>query len=472
MTERNYSTVNPCIMCQPIGSVMAFKGIEDSMVLLHGSQGCSTYMRLHLAHHFREPVDIGSSSLSEKGAVYGGSENLKKGLKNLILRYRPKVIGVSTTCLAETIGDDIGRIIAEFKEEEPELSEDLIIIPVPTPSYEDSHNSGYIKAVEAIVKQFTTHESESDIFNNKLNVVLSENISPEDTRELKNILSNTIGSNSFIFLPDISETFDAPMTGELQKIFPGGTTHSDIADMKNSAATIGLGITNDNRAVGYLEQTFDIPSQNLPLPIGLEYTDRLLAALSKIAGTDVPEEYQKERGRLIDAMVDAHKYLYGTKVAIYGDPNNVLGMLSLALENGMHPIMVVASSKSPRFAEYAMERVKQVKPDCDVTILEDVDFDTFNDAVRKAKPEMLIGNSNGKYIAKEMGIPLVRIGFPIHDRVGAQRMLDVGYRGAMEMLDRITNTILEVQEDKLAVKWSEPESYVPLGEDSFHSAEA
>jgi len=343
---------------------------------------------------------------------------------------------------------------------------------VPTPSYEDSHNSGYIKAVEAIVKQFTTHESESDIFNNKLNVVLSENISPEDTRELKNILSNTIGSNSFIFLPDISETFDAPMTGELQKIFPGGTTHSDIADMKNSAATIGLGITNDNRAVGYLEQTFDIPSQNLPLPIGLEYTDRLLAALSKIAGTDVPEEYQKERGRLIDAMVDAHKYLYGTKVAIYGDPNNVLGMLSLALENGMHPIMVVASSKSPRFAEYAMERVKQVKPDCDVTILEDVDFDTFNDAVRKAKPEMLIGNSNGKYIAKEMGIPLVRIGFPIHDRVGAQRMLDVGYRGAMEMLDRITNTILEVQEDKLAVKWSEPESYVPLGEDSFHSAEA
>ena len=118
MSERNYTTVNPCIMCQPMGSVMAFKGIENSMMLLHGSQGCSTYMRLHLAHHYREPVDIGSSSLSEKGAVYGGSENLKKGLKNLILRYNPKVIGVSTTCLAETIGDDIKRIIGEFREEE------------------------------------------------------------------------------------------------------------------------------------------------------------------------------------------------------------------------------------------------------------------------------------------------------------------------------------------------------------------
>ncbi len=132
------------------------------------------------------------------------------------------------------------------------------------------------------------------------------------------------------------------------------------------------------------------------------------------------EAVQKERGRLIDAVVDAHKYVYGTKVAIYGDPDNVLGMLSLALENGMHPILVVASSKSPGFTEYAMERVGQVKPDCNVTILEDVDFDAFNDAVKKAKPEMLIGNSNGKYIAKEMGIPLVRVGFPIHDRVGAR----------------------------------------------------
>ena len=472
MTDRSYATVNPCIMCQPIGSVMAFKGIENSMVLLHGSQGCSTYMRLHLAHHFREPVDIGSSSLSEKGAVYGGSENLKKGLKNLILRYDPKVIGISTTCLAETIGDDINRIIAEFREEEEEIVNDRIIIPVSTPSYEDSHNSGYIKAVEAIVKEFTaTDDSGSDIFNNKLNVVLSENVSPEDTRELRRILSDIIGPNSFILLPDISETFDAPMTGELQKIFPGGTLHSDIADMKNSAAMIGLGITNANRAVSYLEHTFDIPSQNLPLPIGLEYTDRFVASVSMIAGTDVPETYQKERGRLIDAMVDAHKYVYGMKVAIYGDPNNVLGMLSLALENGMHPILVVASSKSPRFVEYAMGRVAQVKPDCDVTILEDVDFDSFNDAVKKAKPEMLIGNSNGKYIAKEMGIPLVRVGFPIHDRVGAQRILSLGYLGAMSMLDRITNTILEAQEEKLAEKWSEPDRYAPLDKE-FHPAEA
>lgn len=158
MTKRNYATVNPCVMCQPMGSALAFKGIENTMVLYHGSQGCSTYMRLLLAHHFREPVDIASSSLSEKGAVYGGRENLKKGLRNVINRYNPKVIGVATTCLAETIGDDVPAIIREFKEEQEigdDPEKDIIIIPVSTPSYGESHVSGYIKALDAVVRKFT-----------------------------------------------------------------------------------------------------------------------------------------------------------------------------------------------------------------------------------------------------------------------------------------------------------------------------
>ena len=71
-----------------------------------------------------------------------------------------------------------------------------------------------------------------------------------------------------------------------------------------------------------------------------------------------------------------------------------------------------------------------------------------------------------------MNIPLIRFGFPVHDRVGAQRILTLGYKGAMRMLDRITNTILDVQDIEMAAKWSDPESYVPLSESSFHSAEA
>ena len=141
---KSYATVNPCSMCMPMGSIMAFKGIENSMTLFHGSQGCSTYMRLHLIHHFREPLDVGSSALSERGAVYGGAANLKRGLKNIIQGYRPAVIGLATTCLAETIGDDVPRIVREFEKEEP-IAMGVTIIQVSTPSYTGSHEEGTSK---------------------------------------------------------------------------------------------------------------------------------------------------------------------------------------------------------------------------------------------------------------------------------------------------------------------------------------
>ena len=218
-----------------MGSALAFKGIENTMVLYHGSQGCSTYMRLLLAHHFREPVDIASSSLSEKGAVYGGKENLKKGLRNVINRYNPKVIGVATTCLAETIGDDVPAIIREFKEEEgigDDLEKDIIIIPVSTPSYGESHVSGYIKALDAVVRKFAEkprEESSLKVPNERLNVIPVESLSPADVRELKEIFEVMAGD--YIFLPDISETFDAPLREDIPRIAPGGTTLSEIADM-------------------------------------------------------------------------------------------------------------------------------------------------------------------------------------------------------------------------------------------------
>jgi nitrogenase molybdenum-iron protein NifN len=466
MTKRNYATVNPCIMCQPMGAALAFKGIENTMILYHGSQGCSTYMRLHLAHHFREPVDIASSSLSERGAVYGGRENLKKGLRNVINRYNPKVIGVATTCLAETIGDDVPAIIREFKEEEgieDDLEKDLIIIPVSTPSYGESHVSGYIKALDAVVREFTKKQEEEGkvkIPNGKLNLILAESLSPADIRELKEILEATAGN--YIFLSDISETFDAPLRDELPKIAPGGTLLSEIADMQNSLASLGLGIVSRNLALEYLEASYSVPGYSVPISIGLSNTDTFFTELGRILGCEIPEKYQKERGRLLDAMVDVHKYLYDVRAAVYGDPDQVLSLTTFMLELGMNPALVATGSKSTNFRAKIGQIFGKLRPDLKPVILDGIDFDSLNDAVRECSPEILIGNSNGKYIAKALDIPLVRVGFPIHDRVGAQRVLTVGYKGALELLDRITNAILEATDTFTAPIQAEPAKYIDL----------
>jgi nitrogenase molybdenum-iron protein NifN len=463
MTKRNYATVNPCVMCQPMGSALAFKGIENTMVLYHGSQGCSTYMRLLLAHHFREPVDIASSSLSEKGAVYGGRDNLKKGLRNVINRYNPKVIGVATTCLAETIGDDVPAIIREFKEEQEignDPKKDIIIVPVSTPSYGESHVSGYIKAIDAVVRKFAEKYEDNKtvkIPNGKLNVIPVESLSPADVRELKEIFDVMAGD--YIFLPDISETFDAPLREDLPKIAPGGTPLFEIADMPNSQASLGLGTVSKNLAVNYLEEAHDVPGYNVPIPIGLSNTDSFFTELAKILGCPIPEKYQKERGRLLDSMVDVHKYLYGVKAAVYGDPDLVFSLTTFMLELGMNPVLIATGSKSRDFEEKIKQIVEKINPELKPVVLNGIDFDTLNDAVSECNPDIMIGNSNGRYIAKSRNIPLVRIGLPIHDRVGAQRILSVGYRGSMELLDRITNEILEATDTFTAPRQAEPAAY-------------
>ena len=143
-------TVNPCKMCMPMGAVTALYGIKGCMTILHGSQGCSTYIRRHMATHYNEPIDIASSSLTEEGTVYGGEKNLIKGLENLIKLYNPEVIGIATTCLAETIGEDIKGICKTFYETHP--NSNVKLIPVPSPGYGGTQYGGYFKALISIVE--------------------------------------------------------------------------------------------------------------------------------------------------------------------------------------------------------------------------------------------------------------------------------------------------------------------------------
>ncbi len=78
-TEPYVSTTNACKLCKPLGACLAFRGMEGAVPFLHGSQGCATYMRRYIISHFREPMDIASSSLGEKQAVYGGGRQPQAG---------------------------------------------------------------------------------------------------------------------------------------------------------------------------------------------------------------------------------------------------------------------------------------------------------------------------------------------------------------------------------------------------------
>ncbi|MFZ5642592.1 MAG: nitrogenase component 1 [Bacillota bacterium] len=431
---RNHNE-NPCNMCMPMGAILPFKGIEKSMVIIHGSQGCSTYMRRHIAEHFNEPIDVASSSLNEKGTIYGGEKNLKQGLDNLIKAYNPNVIGVLTTCLAETIGEDIQRVVAEYRLER-NLDGSCPIITVPTPGYGGTQFEGYWQAIKNIVAKLARRVAD----HSRINVIVPH-LSPADLREIKRIMD--LMGVSYILLPDFSDTLDRPFERPYKKVPEGGTRLADIEAMGGSLATIQMGVTVDESLSPgkYLEKSFGIPLYNIPVPMGIENTDLFISILRQITGNPVPDALALERGRLLDCMIDSHKYNFQGRSVIFGEPELVHSIAVTCMENGVFPVVLATGSKTARLTELLGERLGGQHVKC--LIMSETDFINIREQSVKMKANIAIGHSDGRYLTEREGIPLVRTGFPIHDRVGGQRILSVGYAGTTMFLDRVTNTLLE-----------------------------
>jgi nitrogenase molybdenum-iron protein alpha/beta subunit len=62
--------------------------------------------------------------------------------------------------------------------------------------------------------------------------------------------------------------------------------------------------------------------------------------------------------------------------------------------------------------------------------------------------DLLITNSHGEALAKKLGIPLYRMGYPIYDRLGNGHRCTVGYRGTMELLFEVGNMLLDYEVEK------------------------
>ncbi|MBC3804603.1 nitrogenase cofactor biosynthesis protein NifB [Acetobacterium fimetarium] len=434
--------VNPCKMCMPMGTANAFYGIQKCMSILHGSQGCSTYIRRHMATHYNEPVDIASSSLTEEGTVYGGERNLIIGLENLIKLYDPEVIGVSTTCLAETIGEDVEMIIHHFYESHPDSN--VKIIPVKSAGYGGTQFEGFIRALRAIV----SHVDMATEKNNKINIITSM-ISPADTRYLKDLL-DAFGLD-YILLPDLSENLDGEHQKNYSRLPAHGTPISEIQQMAGARATIELSDTiKPEESPGvYLFENYDVPYLRLNLPIGLRDTDALIDMLSEISKMPIPESIAKQRGRYLDGMIDSHKYNAAGRIAVFGEPDFVVSAVRLCCENGVMPVIAATGSNCPELKakiEKEIAKLAAILFVDDYVVLNDVDFETIEAEALRLGANIMLGNSDGRRIEEKHQIPLIRCAFPIHDRVGGQRVRTLGYEGSQMLLDQITNTLLKTVE--------------------------
>lgn len=443
----NYaSSCNACRQCTPLGACLAFKGIEDAVPFLHGSQGCATYIRRYLISHFREPIDIASSSFSEDSAIFGGERNFRRGIGNLTKQYQPRVIGVATTCLSETIGDDVPSFLRHIEKDVETAADQPRLVHVSTPSYTGSHIDGFHEATRAVVSSFAQRGPANDRV-----ALFPGMVSTEDLRSLKADFQ-AFGLPG-VLAPDYSDTMDGPAWDSYHRVSPGGTPIAELERLGGARAVIDFTHCVEDRqlAGAFLQETFGVERYRMPAPLGIEATDRWLDLLASLSGQEIPAHYEEQRGRLIDALVDGHKYLSQIPVAVYGEADHVLGLTAYLSRLGMDLRLVATGGKTRHFEE-ALQGV--LTGDQTPEILNGVDFRDIEAAVERLEPRLLVGNSKGYTLARRKNLPLLRTGFPIHDRFGGQRLLHFGYAGAQRLLDELINTVITYRQAESDVGWT------------------
>lgn len=421
-------TVNPLKQSQALGACLAFLGLKGTMPLFHGSQGCTAFAKVVLVRHFRESIPLATTAMTEVTTILGGEDNVEQAILTLVEKSQPEIIGLCSTGLTETRGDDMQAILKEIRKRHPELDK-LAIVFAPTPDFKGALQDGFAAAVESIVEELprlcaTRVE--------QVTILAGSAFTPGDVQEIKEIV--TAFGLVPIIVPDLGASLDGHLDDSYSAITGSGTTLAQLREIGGSAFTIALG-ESMRGAAKILQERFNIPYEVFGELTGLEPVDEFLQALAVLSGNSVPEKYRRQRRQLQDAMLDTHFYFGAKRVSLALEPDLLWSTVHFLQSMGTQIHGLVTTTRSPLLEKLPVKSV---------TIGDLEDF-----AELAVGSDLLIGNSNVSAIAKRLSIPLYRLGIPIYDRLGNGQFIKVGYRGTMELLFGIGNLFLEQEEERV-----------------------
>ncbi len=416
-------TVNPLKMSQPIGGALAFMGIRDSMPLFHGSQGCTSFGLVLFVRHFKEAIPLQTTAMSEVATVLGGYENVEQAIVNISTKQRARLIGICSTGVTETKGDDVDSYIKLVRQAHPELN-DVALVYVSTPDFKDAFQDGWEKTVVKVI-QTLVKEPDPDVVRDprKLVVLPGCHFTPGDLDELRDIVEG-FGFEP-LFLPDLAASLDGHIPDDFTPTSLGGISLEEISDLGNAAHAVALS-PHMLPAAEALRKKAGVPFKLFERMIGLTATDAFIKHMMEISGRDVPVKFKRQRSQLVDAMLDGHFHTGGKKIAIGLEPDFLMDLSSFLVDMGCHISVAISTNAKPILEKVPAESVligdledlERMAPGCD----------------------LLMTHAHGRQASERLHIPLYRIGLPIFDRLGAGHITCVGYRGARDRIFEIANT--------------------------------
>jgi nitrogenase molybdenum-iron protein NifN len=372
--------------------------------------------------------------MNEATTIMGGFDNIEQAILNICKRAQPEIIGICSTGLTETKGDDVDGYLKLIRARHPELA-DVAIVYVSTPDYKDAFQDGWGKTVAHIVAELAEPAAAKQA--RRINILPGSHLMPGDIEELREIVE-AFGFEPVV-LPDLSGSLDGHVPDDFSPTTIGGTSLADIRAAGDAGFTIAVG-EQMRAACEALQTKTGVPYELFDRLTGLEVNDRLLALLSKLSGQPVPNKYRRQRSQLVDAMLDGHFFFGGKKIAIGAEPDLLWGIGSWLAEMGAELAAAVTTTESPLLERLVTEEVV-------IGDLEDLE-------ARARGCDLLITHAHGRQLAERLDIPFVRMGLPTFDRLGAAHRCMVGYRGTRDLIFEIGNVFLANEHHNTPDTWA------------------
>ena len=420
-------SVSPLKASAPLGGALAFMGMEGSLPLFHGAQGCTAFALVSMVRHFREAIPLQTTAMNEITTILGGMDNIEEALLAITRRAKPSIIGLLSTALTETRGEDVESDLRAILARNLELS-GVAVVYASAPDYAGSLETGWSRAVEAMLRELPK-PAETRTRLKRINILPGVHLTPGDVEALRDIVAD-FGLDAVI-LPDLSAALDGHVPGHYVPTTLGGTTVAEARSMGRSLATIAVG-EHMRPAAELLAERTGVPAVVFDRLSGLEPVDRLMVTLSSLAERPVPPRYRRQRSQLVDAMLDCQFVFSGRRLAMAGEPDLLVTLGNVAAEMGAEVTAAVSATASPHLDQFPAGRV----------VVGDLD-DLEAEIEATGGCDLVIANSNARQLAERLGVPLCRAGFPINDRLGAPHWTTLGYRGTRDLIFTLGSQLME-----------------------------
>jgi nitrogenase molybdenum-iron protein NifN len=414
--------VNPFKLSQPMGATLAFLGIDRCMPLMHGGQGCTSFTKVFFTRHFCEPIAIQTSAVTDAIAVLdGGDFSIVESVKNITRKVSPSLIGLHTTGLPETKGDDIRGVATQVE---------FPIVTVNTPDYEGGLESGWALTCRAIIEQLV--EPAGYVNDNKLILLPHASLQPIEVEKIKEFIEG-FGFNVFA-LPDLSTSLDGHLGEKQAALSSGGIKVEEIRSLADAGLVISVGDSMQGCAVALQKKNTAMRHHHFAHLHGLEATDSLVGILMEETGfSGPPLPVARWRQRLQDAMLDSHFSLGQTRFMVAAEPDQLAGICQSLYDAGGQVSLAISTVDSTQL---------------DNIIADQVIIGDLEDAEELADDyDVMIGNFHCEAIAHRQHKGLVLRGFPNWEQVGNALKNDVLYEGGSYFLFEAANTASEARNE-------------------------